>query len=46
MKTAISEHGILNREIYNFNETGFEIDSILVVNVIVGAHTCGKPHLI
>ena len=36
----------LNKEIYNFNETGFETGLILVVNVIIDAHNMWKANLI
>ena len=46
MKTTISEYGILNNNIYNFDETGFAMGFILAAKVITGAYTNGKPQLI
>ena len=46
IKTIISEPGILDKDIYNFDETGFVMGLILAAKVITGAKTCGKPQLI
>lgn len=42
----ISEHGILNEDIYNFNETGFAMGLILTAKVITSTKTYGKPQFI
>lgn len=39
MGTAISEHGIVPGDIYNFDETGFTIGLIATTKVIIGAET-------
>jgi hypothetical protein len=38
--------GIQNKDIFNFDETGFEIGLIATTKVVTRADMPGKPHLI
>jgi hypothetical protein len=46
MKQAIMDHGILDEDIYNFDETGFAMGLCAKEKVITGAETNGRPFLI
>jgi hypothetical protein len=43
---TVLEYGILDDDIYNFDETGFAMGLIATAKVIVSAETRGRPHLI
>jgi hypothetical protein len=46
VKRTIAEHGILDEDIYNVDETGFAMGLIATAKVITGAETRGRPFLI
>jgi hypothetical protein len=40
------EYGILNEDIYNFDETGFQIGVIAIVKVVTSSERQGRPKTI
>jgi hypothetical protein len=43
VQNIIAKHGILNEDIYNFNETGFQMGVIAAAKVITGSERAGHP---
>src|SRR5437016_6972478 len=43
IQTTIVKYGILTEDIYNFDETGFQMGVATTAKVITSAHTNGRP---
>ena len=46
VRRAIDEHGIQEEDIYNFDETGFQMGVISTANVVTGSDRAGRPKTI
>jgi len=46
LKEVQDEHGILDEDIYNFDETGFAMGLIATTKVVTQSNMPGRPHLI
>jgi hypothetical protein len=46
LKEVQNEHGILDEDIYNFDETGFAMGLIATTKVVTRSNMPGRPHLI
>jgi hypothetical protein len=46
VRNTIARYGILDEDIYNFDETGFQMGVIATAKVITGAERSKKPVLI
>jgi hypothetical protein len=42
----VAEHGILEDDYYNFDETGFQMGVIATVKVVTGSERAGRPHTV
>jgi hypothetical protein len=45
VRNIIAKYGIINADIYNFNETGFIMDQIIALMVVTSFNKKGKPKL-
>jgi hypothetical protein len=45
VRNTIAKYGIANADIYNFNETGFMMDQITALMVVISSDRKGKPKL-
>ena len=43
VRRTIEKHGIAEQDIYNFDETGFQMGVILTSKVITGSERCKRP---
>jgi hypothetical protein len=43
IQAIIAEYGILNEDIYNFNETGFQMGVIATAKVVTSSERQGRP---
>jgi hypothetical protein len=43
VQSTITEYGILDQDIYNFNETGFQIGVISTAKVVTSTNRAGRP---
>jgi hypothetical protein len=46
VQRTITKYGILNNDIYNFDETGFQIGVITTAKVVTGTDRAGRPRTI
>ena len=46
VQNTIAEYGIHNDDIYNFDETGFQMDVISTAKVVTSSDRAGKPRII
>jgi hypothetical protein len=45
MRNIIAKYGIVNADIYNFNETGFIMGQIIASMIVTSSDKRGKPKL-
>jgi hypothetical protein len=43
VQQTIAKYGILDEDIYNFDETGFQMGVIATAKVVTGADRAGRP---
>ena len=46
MKNTISKYEIVNQNIYNFNETDFQMSEAFIARIIIRSEKCDKSFII